>query len=91
MKWLLEKLAGSKAGETYKNLILVLEGKKTHLAGLAMVLRGAVALIDQAHGTSLGDILEILRSPAMDEINQGLALMALRAGISASSQAKPTA
>lgn len=81
MKKILELLAGSKAGELYLRIVNLGSGYRTYLAGLAMVLRGTVELIDAAQGTTLGHVLDLLRHPAMDQINEGLALMALRAGM----------
>lgn len=83
MKALMELLAGSKAAELYLRLIRLGAGYRTYLVGFAMILRGLVGLIDASQGTTLGHVLDLLKHPAMDQINEGLAIMTLRASIKA--------
>ena len=73
----------SKVGELYLRVVGMVTGYRTYMVGGAMVLRGVVALIDAAQGTTLSDLLKLLHHPGMDEINQGLAIMTLRAGMAA--------
>ena len=79
--WVLKKLIGGKADTAYKAAINFGSGYRTYLSGLILVVQGIVTLIDASEGTNVGDLLDLLRDPAMAQIAEGFGLMALRKSV----------
>lgn len=73
--WLVEKAAGTRLSKFYLAARNLLAGKKTYVVGAIMLLQGLAAFIDSIQGTTIRDILEVVRDPSIETMTKGLELL----------------